>query len=169
MPLSTQPALLRRARVVRLAASEPMSGSVSAKEPTTSPEARRGSQCRFCSAVPSITSPWLPMPMLVEISARKAGEVRAIAKPKRTSSSMVSPRPPNSSGIDSPNKPIARISATSSSGTWSLSATSASRGISRSRTNRATSASSASSVSRSRIIPGAILTVVVLVAKLAPR
>ena len=40
------------ARVRRLAASEPVSGSVSAKQPSASPEHSRGSHSCFCSSVP---------------------------------------------------------------------------------------------------------------------
>jgi hypothetical protein len=40
------------ARVRMAEGSEPASGSVSAKQPSASPEQRRGSQRRFCSSVP---------------------------------------------------------------------------------------------------------------------
>ncbi len=53
VPLSDHwPSLPRTARVVRLAASDPVPGSVRAKQPSASPEVSRGSQCRFCSSVP---------------------------------------------------------------------------------------------------------------------
>ena len=47
-----QPPSIFSARVLRLAASEPVSGSVSPKQPRTSPEQRRGSHSCFCSSVP---------------------------------------------------------------------------------------------------------------------
>jgi hypothetical protein len=51
-PLIDQPEPVLVARVRRLAASEPVSGSVSPKQPSPSPEHRRGSQRCFCSSVP---------------------------------------------------------------------------------------------------------------------
>ena len=65
----------RRALVLSEPASEPASGSVRQNEPTISPDAMRGSHCAFCSAVPSMTMPCEPMPLLVPMSERKAGEV----------------------------------------------------------------------------------------------
>jgi hypothetical protein len=40
------------ARVFRFAASEPVSGSVSPKQPSASPEQSGGSHSRFCSSLP---------------------------------------------------------------------------------------------------------------------
>ena len=51
-PLIDQPPSVFVARVRRLAASEPVSGSVRPKQPSASPEQRRGSQRCFCSSVP---------------------------------------------------------------------------------------------------------------------
>src|SRR5205823_9992448 len=51
-PLIDQPPSVLVARVRRLAASEPVSGSVSPKQPSASPEHSRGSQRRFCSSEP---------------------------------------------------------------------------------------------------------------------
>src|SRR5258708_2683375 len=74
VPFSTQPFPAHRAVVLRLAASEPALGSVKAKEAMTSPAASRGRYLRLCSSVPSLTMPWLPMPLLVPRTERKAGE-----------------------------------------------------------------------------------------------
>ena len=52
LPEIDQPESVFVARVRRLAASEPVSGSVSAKQPSASPEQSRGSHSRFCSSVP---------------------------------------------------------------------------------------------------------------------
>jgi hypothetical protein len=52
LPVMVQPESVFFARVRRLAASEPKSGSVRAKQPSASPEQSRGSQVRFCSSVP---------------------------------------------------------------------------------------------------------------------
>ena len=51
-PVRRQPSPSRTARVVSAAASEPQPGSVSAKQPSRSPEASRGSHSRFCSSLP---------------------------------------------------------------------------------------------------------------------
>ena len=51
-PLIDQPESVLVARVRRLAASVPVSGSVRPKQPSASPEHRRGSHCCFCSSVP---------------------------------------------------------------------------------------------------------------------
>ena len=52
LPVIDQPESVFFARVRRLAASEPVSGSVSAKQPSASPEQSRGSHSCFCSSVP---------------------------------------------------------------------------------------------------------------------
>ncbi|HET6467655.1 MAG TPA: hypothetical protein VFG43_04680 [Geminicoccaceae bacterium] len=134
------------------AASEPTSGSVRANEPMISPDASFGKYLCFCSSVPSMTMPCEPMPLLVPISERNAGEVCPSSKATSTSSSMVSPSPPYSSGIDSPNNPSSRISRTIGSGTASSSARRSSFGTRRSRTKRRTASSSWLRVSRSRAI-----------------
>ena len=54
-PLMRQPPSVFSARVFRLAASEPVSGSVSPKQPSASPEQSRGSHSCFCSSVPQRT------------------------------------------------------------------------------------------------------------------
>ena len=51
----SQPPSTFFARVRWLAASEPVSGSVSPKQPSDSPEHSRGSQRCFCSSVPQRT------------------------------------------------------------------------------------------------------------------
>ena len=51
-PLMVQPESVFFARVRRLAASDPVSGSVRAKQPSASPEHSRGSHSCFCSSVP---------------------------------------------------------------------------------------------------------------------
>ncbi len=51
-PLIDQPESVLVARVRRLAASVPVSGSVSPKQPSDSPEHSFGSQVCFCSSVP---------------------------------------------------------------------------------------------------------------------
>ena len=51
-PDSTQSSPSRRARVDMFAGSEPWSGSVSPKQPISSPAAMPGSHCCFCSSLP---------------------------------------------------------------------------------------------------------------------
>ena len=72
----TQPsAVPARADVARRLGSDPASGSVSANDATTSPEASRGSQCLRCSSVPARTRTCPAMPLLVPNSDRNAGLV----------------------------------------------------------------------------------------------
>src|ERR1700761_3989252 len=52
-PLSTQSDPSRRARVVIEAGSEPASGSVNPKQPSSSPAAIPGSHCCFCCSEPN--------------------------------------------------------------------------------------------------------------------
>ena len=54
-PLIDQPPSVLVARVRRLAASEPVSGSVSPKQPSASPEQSRGSHFCFCSSLPQLS------------------------------------------------------------------------------------------------------------------
>ena len=51
-PLIRQPPSTFSARVFRLAASEPVSGSVRPKQPSASPEHSLGSHSCFCSSLP---------------------------------------------------------------------------------------------------------------------
>src|SRR3984957_18065729 len=63
-PLSTQSEPSRRARVFIAAGSDPASGSVSPKQPSSSPAGRPGSHCCFCSSDPKFqianiaSDPW---------------------------------------------------------------------------------------------------------------
>ena len=52
VPFSTQPSLVSRAVVIMPPGFEPKSGSVRPKQPISWPEARSGSQRRFCSSEP---------------------------------------------------------------------------------------------------------------------
>jgi hypothetical protein len=53
-PFSTQPEPTRSARVSMLAGSLPAVGSVSPKQPISSPAAMPGSHCFFCSSEPNL-------------------------------------------------------------------------------------------------------------------
>jgi hypothetical protein len=74
-PLSTQPSPSRRAVVRSPAGSEPASASVRAKEPISSPDARRGRYVCRCSSLPNFAITWPAMPLLVPNSERNAGVV----------------------------------------------------------------------------------------------
>ena len=117
VPLSDVVVAVARARVVRSdAASEPASGSVSANEPISSPLASRGSQrasaprCRRSRCPASRCRCWCRS---ASGTPARCGRAR---RRRSTSSSIVRPRPPYSSGIDRPNRPSCRISSTMSSG-----------------------------------------------------
>jgi hypothetical protein len=142
--------------VVMLMTSEPASGSVTARQLVSAPDANRGRYLRFCSGVPSWTSASAPIPVFVPTLARYATAQRASSMFASASSSVVSPAPPCSSGMLQPKKPRRRISATISSGTASSAETRASLGIAVSRTNRRTVSSSAFNLAVSLII-GAVL------------
>ncbi|MNE10306.1 hypothetical protein D3C81_214070 [compost metagenome] len=102
--------------------------------------------------MPSIKIALEPIPLLVPIKERKAGEVCPSSNATLTSSSMVMPKPPYSSGIVSPNKPSSRICCTMSSGILSFSTTSFSRGINSFFTKSRIVESNCSNIPSSRII-----------------
>ena len=74
-------------------ASEPASGSVSARQPVSSPLAMRGNQRCFCASVPSATSASGPIPVF-GADARNAIEHCDSSNAASTSSSVVRPGPP---------------------------------------------------------------------------
>ena len=83
-PLIRQPPSIFSARVRRLAASEPVSGSVSPKQPNDSPEVSRGSQRCFCSSVPQRSIEPQTSEVCTETTVR-------IAESPRPTSSTISP------------------------------------------------------------------------------
>ena len=101
-PVITQWSPSRTAFVVSDEGSEPASGSVSANDATTSPDARRGSHSCCCSAVPPASSTCPAMPLLVPNSERSDGVVQPSSIASSTSSLIERPMPPNSSGIAKP-------------------------------------------------------------------
>ena len=123
-----------------------------ANDAIKSPAAIAGKYLAFCSGVPSITIPCEPIPTVVPITDRNAGDVLHNSMTTKTSSSMVSPSPPNSSGILIPNKPSSFISLMMSCGISSVSDTSASAGTRRLRTKLATPSVKALIISGSLII-----------------
>ena len=77
-PLIVQPPSVFSARVRRLAASEPVSGSVSPKQPSASPEHSRGSHSRFCSSVPHCSIEPQTSEVWTETTVRAAESARPI-------------------------------------------------------------------------------------------
>ncbi len=74
-PSMTQLSSSRCAVVTSRLGSDPASGSVRAKEATTSPEASRGSHCLRCSSVPARTRTCPAIPLFVPNRDRNAGQV----------------------------------------------------------------------------------------------
>ena len=77
-PLIDQPPSVLFALVRRLAASEPVSGSVSPKQPKASPEQSRGSRLRFCSSVPQRSIEPQTSEVWTETTVRAAESARPI-------------------------------------------------------------------------------------------
>ena len=75
-PLMTQPPSRRVARVRWLAASEPVSGSVSPKQPRYSPEQSLGSHFCFCSSVPQRRMDEQTSEVCTEMTVRMAESTR---------------------------------------------------------------------------------------------
>ena len=78
-PFRTQPESVLRARVFWLAASEPVSGSVSPKQPSHSPEHSLGRCCCFCSSVPQRRIDEQTSDVWTEITVRIAESCRPIS------------------------------------------------------------------------------------------
>ena len=74
-----QPPSIFSARVFRFAASEPVSGSVSPKQPSASPEQSFGSHSCFCSSVPQRTIEEQTSEVTTEITVRIAESWRPIS------------------------------------------------------------------------------------------
>ena len=122
-------------------ASEPASGSVSAKQPVTAPLASRGRYFAFCSSVPSTTSDSEAMPVLPPKRARMVVAACDTSMLTRDNSSLVSPAPPYSRGMLCPNRPSSRMRCTSGSGISSVWSICCSSGMHSLRMNWRTSAS----------------------------
>ena len=77
LPLIVQPESVFFARVRKLAASEPVSGSVSPKQPSASPEQSRGSHSCFCSSVPHCSIEPQTSEVWTETTVRAAESARS--------------------------------------------------------------------------------------------
>jgi len=82
-PLITQPESVFFARVFWLAASEPVSGSVSPKQPSHSPEHSLGRYLCFCASVANLTIPEHTSDVWTEITVRIAESPRPISSTTR--------------------------------------------------------------------------------------
>ena len=74
-----QPPSICSARVLRLEASDPVSGSVRPKQPSASPEHSRGSHSCFCSSVPHRTIDEHTSEVTTETTVRIAEQPRPIS------------------------------------------------------------------------------------------
>ena len=79
----TQPESVLRARVFWLAASEPVSGSVSPKQPSHSPEHSFGRYLCFCSSVPNFRIPEHTSEVCTEITVLIDESARPISSTTR--------------------------------------------------------------------------------------
>ncbi len=82
-PVSSQSSPSRSALVASDPASEPVSGSVSPKQPTSSPEHSPGSHRRRCSSVPCLEIVLPTRPSETEMMPRTAESPRAISSSTR--------------------------------------------------------------------------------------
>ena len=82
-PLITQPESVFCARVFWLAASEPVSGSVSPKQPSHSPEHSFGRYFCFCSSVPQRRMPEHTSEVCTEMTVLIAESPRPISSTTR--------------------------------------------------------------------------------------
>ena len=78
LPLIVQPESVLLALVLKLAASEPVSGSVSPKQPSASPEHSRGNHSCFCSSVPHCSIEPHTSEVCTETTVRAAESARPI-------------------------------------------------------------------------------------------
>src|SRR5439155_189085 len=84
VPFRTYAPSWRRARVFIAPGSEPWSGSVSPKQPTRAPVARRGSHCSFCASEPYAKMGNMTRPDWTDATERRP-------ESPRSSSCMMSP------------------------------------------------------------------------------
>ncbi len=83
-PSMTYSSPSRTARVARLAASDPVPGSVRPKQPTASPEVSRGSHARFWSASPHAARVLATSPRETETMPRTEESARPSSSVTRT-------------------------------------------------------------------------------------
>ena len=118
-PSSTYSSPSRTARLLMAATSEPQPGSLIENPPRSSPAAISGSRRSFCASVPWCMSMYATMKCVL-ITPDTLIQPRATCSTTRAYVSSDSPRPPYSSGIMSPNRPISFMPSTIASGNSSL-------------------------------------------------
>src|SRR3954463_15008024 len=101
-PVILQPSPVFSARVLRWAASEPVSGSVRPKQPRISPLHRRGSHSCFCSSVPQRWIEEQTSDVCTDTTVRADESPRPISSPISAYVRESSPRPPYSSDTIGP-------------------------------------------------------------------
>ena len=90
-------------------ASLPALGSVKAKDPTIFPFAIPGKNFCFCSSVPKSNIACEHNPMVVEKRERYTADALVNSKVRRICSFILKFRPPYSSGIEIPKRPLSII------------------------------------------------------------
>src|SRR5919198_340613 len=116
VPLTTHPSPSRTAAHLRFDASLPACGSESAKQPRSSPVARRGSQRRFCSSLPSESSAPHTSEFCTDMITPTDASAQLIPSMARTYEIASSPPPPRSVGTIIPMKPSSPSFFTASAG-----------------------------------------------------
>ncbi len=94
LPDSTQSSPSRVARVRSEPASDPVSGSVRAKQPSASPAVRRGSHRCFCSSPPCARIVLATRPSETDTMPRTAESPRPSSSVTRTDDTMSASTPP---------------------------------------------------------------------------
>ena len=106
-PLIRQPPPGNGSAVARRSAGfDPWSGSVSPKQPSTSPVAIAGSHRCFCSSVPHRAIDPATRPRCTDMIERTLASPRLSSSMKRQYVSGSAPPPPYSSGMVMPTKPV---------------------------------------------------------------
>ncbi len=113
-PFTTHSPSRSSARVRVAPASDPAPGSVSPNAPSLRPEARSGSQSRFCSSVPKRKIGIVPSEVWAATVIATDESIRVSSSIAIAYASVSVPPPPYSSGNGMPIRPSSASSATSS-------------------------------------------------------
>ncbi len=116
VPLITQPSPSRTAVVFCAAASLPASGSLSAKQPSSLPDASGTSHSCFCASVAKRTSGSQTSELLTLMITPVDAHAREISSIASTYEMWSNPAPPYASGTAMPRKPSSPMRLTSSAG-----------------------------------------------------
>ena len=116
VPLSTHSSPTSFAVVDAAAASEPLPGSESPKQPSFSPRANGVSHSRFCSSVPKLSTGSQYSELFTDMITPVEAQPREISSIAIAYASTSIPVPPYSSGIATPISPSSPICATCAAG-----------------------------------------------------